>query len=213
MNALATRPRRLALACALVASVTLTTAGASAATATGAAPRTHAASGTYTASGTSDDRTAGKLGKHEKPGKPPAAIAYKPTAHAPGDVNAANRRFAACMREQGQKYFPDFHASKDENGAIRLEVKVIGGKGFDPTADAYQDALDACAPIMEKAGITFPDGPDGLPPLPEKPGKPGKSGTSGTSGKGEWHSKQRLDESGEPGEPDAPTLTTTAENT
>ncbi|WP_406173932.1 hypothetical protein [Streptomyces sp. NBC_00996] len=114
--------------------------------------------------------------KRPEPSKGTAlAIAYRPTKHAPGDVNTANDKFAACMRDRDQEHFPDFHASKDEDGHVRLDVKVTC-KDFDPPTDAYQDALDACAPILEKAGITFPATPD-LPPLPE-PRKGPRPGTS-----------------------------------
>jgi hypothetical protein len=199
MRAPAIRPRRLALACALISAATLGTVTASAAT---ASDTSSARTSTTDASPLKAWATGGSGVSRggEAPGraKPPEgvgiAIAYRPTANAPGDVNTANDRFAACMREEGQKRYPDFHASKDEDGAVRLSVKAAG-KNFDPTSDAYQDALDSCAPILEKAGVTFPD-PADLPPLPENPGKnegpslhkqklpgtPGKPGLPPTAG-------------------------------
>jgi len=169
MRALATRSR-LAVGIAVLTAAALGTVSASAAQASGtstAASVTLSAATSTTISGTTSAPAGGTA----------LAIAYHPTANAPGDVNAANDDFAACMREQGQKYFPDFHATKDDEGHVGLRVKLIGGTGFDPTSDAYQDALDACAPILNKVGITFPD-PADLPPLPTpgKPGEPGKPG-------------------------------------
>ncbi|KUN45506.1 hypothetical protein [Streptomyces olivochromogenes] len=79
----------------------------------------------------------------------------------------------------------------------RLDVKVTGN-AFDPTSDAYEEALDTCAPILKKAGSTFPD-PSGLPPLPE----PGEGAGTGT-GPG----KSLYIEPGTPGDPGLPSLTT-----
>jgi hypothetical protein len=165
MRALATRSR-LAVGFAVLTAAALGTVSASAAQASGTST---APSATLSApASTTPSAPSGGTAR---------AIAYHPTANAPDDVNAANDDFAACMREQGQKYFPDFHATKDDEGHVGLRVKLIGGNGFDPTSDAYQDALDACAPILNKVGITFPD-PADLPPLPApgKPGEPGKPG-------------------------------------
>ncbi|WP_405888711.1 hypothetical protein OG762_32040 [Streptomyces sp. NBC_01136] len=191
MRALATRPRRLVLAVAMISAATLGTVSASASTsATATAVTAH---------------NPGAPTPHTAPPKGAAlAIAYRPTAHAPGDVNTANGRFAACMREQGQKHFPDIHASKDGSGHIRLDVKVTG-RGFDPTSDAYKGALNTCAPILKKAGVTFPD-PSDLPPLPE-PGKGTGKGTGPEAGQS-LHIKP-----GTPGEPDLPSLTTTTTTT
>jgi hypothetical protein len=112
-------------------------------------------------------------------------------------VNAAAGRFAACMRGERQKYFPGFHASEDGSGHARLDVKVTG-KDLGPASDAYKRALNTCAPILKKVGITFPD-PSGLPPLPG-PGKGvGTSPGPGTS----LHI-----EPGTPGDPGLPSLTT-----
>ncbi|WP_406333168.1 hypothetical protein [Streptomyces sp. NBC_00203] len=185
MPTLATRPRRLALACALITAATLGTVSASTASASDTPART-------TASPTSS--------RPAEPAKGAAlAIAYEPTANAPGDVNTANKNFAACMREQGQKYFPGFHAAKDKDGRATLRVRVAG-KDFDPTADGYQDALDACESILKAVGITFPDAPDGLPALPSTPGK------------GEPPALRRHVEPGHPGKPDLPSLSSVPEN-
>ncbi|WP_326720406.1 hypothetical protein OHT59_13625 [Streptomyces sp. NBC_00243] len=154
------RHRYAFVACALLSAAALGTVTASAATATGP----HQA------------QTTPGHAKHVKPGTAPEGVglgvAYTPTGNAPDDVNDANPKFAACMKEQGQKYFPDFHASKDEQGKVRLNVRMRAGKGFDPTSDAYEDALKACAPILKKAGLTLTDA-KALPPLPGKPGKVG----------------------------------------
>jgi hypothetical protein len=152
MRALATRSRWLAVGIAALSAAALAAVSASAAQASG------------TSTTTSQPHRATAL-----------AVAYKPTGSTPDDVNAANQKFAACMRGQGQKYYPDVHATKDGSGHAGLRVRMAGGKGFDPTSDAYQNALDACAPILKKVGITFPDAA-GLPPLPGKPGKPGTKG-------------------------------------
>jgi hypothetical protein len=171
MRALATRSR-LAVGIAVLTAAALGTVSASAAQASGTSTAT-----STTTSATMSTSTAASGTTSAPAGGTALAIAYHPTANAPDDVDAANDDFAACMREQGQKYFPDFHATKDDEGHVGLRVKLIGGKGFDPTSDAYKDALDACTPILEKVGITFPD-PADLPPLPTpgKPGKPGKPG-------------------------------------
>jgi hypothetical protein len=162
MRTLLTIRHRYGLAtCALLSAAALGTVTASAASATGTS--TTKSPTAFTASMATAKHPAA-------PARGAFAVAYRPTANAPGDVNAANPKFAACMRGQGQKYYPDFHASKDAEGRVGLLVKLKGGKGFDPASDAYQDALAACAPILNKVGITFPD-PSDLPPLPGKPGK------------------------------------------
>jgi hypothetical protein len=72
-----------------------------------------------------------------------------------------------------------------------------GGHGLsDPTSDSYEGALNTCAPILKKAGITFPD-PSGLPPLPE----PGKGAGTGPG-------RSLHIEPGTPGDPGLPSLTT-----
>jgi hypothetical protein len=185
MHALATRPGRLALGIAVLTAAALGTVSASAAQAAGTSTatvgagqtravgtgQTHALTGGPTHSGKSHDT------------RPAFAVAYHPTADAPDDVNSADEDFAACMREQGQSVFPRFHASKDDAGHIRFQVRVRGD-GFDPTSASYKKALKACGPIMEKAGVTFPEGPALPPPgKPGKPGKPGEPGGPGTPGK------------------------------
>ncbi|MFF3661370.1 hypothetical protein [Streptomyces olivochromogenes] len=187
MRAPATGPRRLVLAVAMISAATLGTVSASASASTASA-----------SASTATAHRPGAPTPHTAPPKATAlAIAYRPTAQAPGDVNSANGRFAACMRERGQKYVPAFHASKDGSGPVRLDVKVTG-KAFDPTSDAYKRALDTCAPILKKAGITFPD-PSGLPPLPE----PGEGAGAGTGTGKSLHI-----EPGTPGDPGLPSLTT-----
>ncbi|MFD5077067.1 hypothetical protein [Streptomyces sp. NPDC058371] len=198
MRAPAIRPRRLALACALISAATLGTVTASAASASDASSaRTSTTDAAPLNAWTTGGSGVSRGGPASEGAKPPEgaglAVAYRPTANAPDDVNTANDRFAACMREEGQKHYPDFHASKDDAGHIRLNVKVTG-KDFDPTSDAYQDALDSCAPILAKAGITFPD-PADLPPLPEKPGK---------------HEAPSLHKQKLPGTPGKPDLSSTA---
>src|SRR4051794_23788444 len=130
MHALATRPGRLALGIAVLTAAALGTVSASAAQASGTktaeAPAT-ATSVVHTKAG-HGEAGHGKAG-HGKAGntiagystaghrKPPKGagfgVAYRPTADAPDDVNAANDAFAACMRGHGQSVFPDIHASKD----------------------------------------------------------------------------------------------------
>jgi hypothetical protein len=199
MRALATRPRRLALAIAMISAATLGTVSASATSASGTS--TTKAATEAGASVASPLTGAPKGAPKEAPKGVGFGVLYKPTTGAPDDVNEANTAFAACMREQGQKYFPDFHASKDAKGHVGLRVKLIGKKGFDPASDAFQKALDECAPILKKVGITFPAASD-LPPLP----KPGKGPRSGKS----LHS-----EPGKPGKSggfDLPSLTSVIEN-
>ncbi|MER5380725.1 hypothetical protein ABT040_10630 [Streptomyces sp. NPDC002688] len=202
MRALATRPQRLALVCSLISAATLGTVSASAASASGESTVPTATA--VTAQYPSHARTT------EPPKGAPPAIAYRPTAHAPGDVNTADDAFAACMRGHGQKVFPDFHASKDRQGHIRFEVRMRASKGFDPTSKSYRAAVKACAPILKKAGITFSSG-TGLPPLPV-PGKPG--GEHGTgSGGGSVKLPPRLHaEKGEPGAPDLPSFSSSIES-
>ncbi|MEV0176902.1 hypothetical protein AB0I00_38045 [Streptomyces sp. NPDC050803] len=153
MPAPATRPRRLVLAAlATITAVTLGTVTASAATATD---------------------TSGSTGEPPRKG-PGLAVDYRPTDGAPDDVNEANDDFAACMRGAGQTVFPDFHAEKDEDGAIRLQVRMVAAKGEDP-ADLFgkdhRKAIKKCAPILEEAGITLPSAPKDLPKPPAHPGK------------------------------------------
>jgi len=154
MRALPTRPQRLALGIAAVTAVALGTVSASAAQSSGT---------------TSTDAEPPRSGTA-------FAVAYHPTKNAPDDVNEANDDFAACMRGQGERTFPDFHATTDEEGRVRLEVKSGATKDFDPASTSYEKALKSCAPILKKAGITFPD-PADLPPLPTpaKPGEPGEA--------------------------------------
>jgi hypothetical protein len=187
MRALATRPGRLALGIAVLTAAALGTVGASAAQASGsstakapaalaAGVSVHIEAGHTKAGDTKAGHMAGlTTAGHGKPPKGAGfGVAYRPTAGTPDDVNSANDDFAACMRDQGRSVFPDFHASKDGEGHVRLQVKIRGGD-FDPTSRSYKKAMKACGPIMKKAGITFPAGP-GLPPLPGRPGKPGEPG-------------------------------------
>ncbi|PWI15151.1 hypothetical protein DI272_13980 [Streptomyces sp. Act143] len=172
MRALATKPQRLALGIAVLTAVALGTVSASAAQSAGTrstdvAPAVRSVS-TVVQDGGAKGTSPGRA-KHPK--QAAFAVAYHPTDNAPDDVNAANDDFAACMREQGQTSFPDFHAGRDEEGRVRLDVKVDSPDAFDPTSKSYEKALQACAPILAEAGITFPD-PANLPPLPE-PGQPG----------------------------------------
>jgi hypothetical protein len=152
MPALAPRSRRLALALAAITAVTLGTVSAS----------------TATASDSTDDPP------HARPG---LAVGYEPTEKAPDDVNEANDEFAACMRGEGQTAFPHFHAEKDENGGIRLQVRMGVNKGDEPVLldKAYLKAVKKCAPILKEAGITLPAEvrpPEGLPGLPGHSGHP-----------------------------------------
>ncbi|MGW1214750.1 hypothetical protein ACWD5F_34520 [Streptomyces sp. NPDC002499] len=171
MRALATRSQSLALGIAVLTAAALGTVGATAAQASGTST-TKAETGTFS-------RTPAKAST-AKPAEPPRStgfgVSYHPTTDAPDDLNAANDDFAACMKEQGRSVFPDFEASKGDDGGILLKVG-IKGSDFDPTSKSFRKALKACAPILAKAGITFPD-PADLPPLPTpgKPGKPGKPG-------------------------------------
>ncbi|MGW3284546.1 hypothetical protein ACWDR3_07880 [Streptomyces sp. NPDC001002] len=170
MRALATRSQSLALGIAVLTAAALGTVGATAAQASGTST-TKAPVAKHAIAGVSVGTEKGK------PTEPPRgarlAVAYHPTADAPDDLNAANDDFAACMKEQGQSVFPDFEASKGEDGGIMLKVSVKS-PDFDPTSKSYRKALKACGPVLAKAGITFPD-PADLPPLPT-PGKPGKPG-------------------------------------
>ncbi|MFD4524208.1 hypothetical protein ACFWP7_09855 [Streptomyces sp. NPDC058470] len=154
MSALANRPRRLVLACALITAVTLGTVTASAATAS-------EPSGTPSASPGTDRPPigAGSIG-----------VAYAPTDDAPDDVNEANKAFARCMRGEGQQQFPDFHAVKADDGSVRLQVKLKGGD-FNPVTKKYRAAVKKCAPLLKEAGITFPATPGSLPGRPGRPGK------------------------------------------
>ncbi|MDH6219272.1 hypothetical protein [Streptomyces pseudovenezuelae] len=170
MRALATRSQSLALGIAVLTAAALGTVSATAAQ----------------ASGTSTTRAPGvSVGKEKgddaKPTEPPRgarlAVKYNPTADAPDDLNAANDDFAACMKKQGQSVFPDFEASKGEDGGVLLKVRITS-PDFDPTSKSYRKALKTCAPILAKAGLTFPN-PSDLPlPTPGKPGKPGEEAPS-----------------------------------
>uniref|UniRef100_A0AAU3I2C1 SPOR domain-containing protein n=1 Tax=Streptomyces sp. NBC_01393 TaxID=2903851 RepID=A0AAU3I2C1_9ACTN len=219
MRALATRPQRLALACALISAATLGTVSASAASASDRSTVTTATAWTAASARLTQHST---TGKPPKGGLPPAgfpgAVGYRPTSHAPGDVNTANDAFAACMRGHGQKVFPAFHASKDKQGRIRFNVQVGATKGFDPNSKSYRAAVKACAPILKKAGITL-SSKAGLPPLPV-PGKPGKPGTgSGGSsvggsvgGSGELPGFHTEKGDGKAGAPEEPTLSSVTES-
>ncbi|GAA3994895.1 hypothetical protein [Streptomyces plumbiresistens] len=150
MPAPATRPRRLALALVAITAVTLGTISAS----TAAASDTSAAT---------DDPP------RSRPGH---AVGYEPTENAPDDVNEANDDFAACMRGEGQTFYPDFHAEKGDDGSLRLRVTLKGDRAdmTDVAGKEYREAIKKCAPVLEDAGITFPSAPD----LPKHPGRPGK---------------------------------------
>ncbi|MEV6194242.1 hypothetical protein AB0M19_17805 [Streptomyces sp. NPDC051920] len=201
MRAPATRPQRLALTCALISAATLGTVSASAAS---------ASDGTTVTATTAGTAGSPRLTRHAATGTPPEgalpAIAYRPTSHAPGDVNTADDAFAACMRDHGQKHFPVFHASKDARGRIRFDVRMRADAGFDPASKSYRSAQKACAPILRKAGVTFSAG-SGLPPttVPGRPGRPGTgSGGSSAGGSGGlpgFHTEQEG-----PGAADGPTL-------
>ncbi|MFJ6083226.1 hypothetical protein ACIQI8_17690 [Streptomyces sp. NPDC092369] len=166
MRAPATRSQSLALGIVVLTAAALGTVGATAAQASGTS--------TAKAPGVSVGK---EKGDDAKPTEPPhgarLAVKYNPTAQAPDDLNTANDDFATCMKEEGQSVFPDFEASKGDDGGILLKVSVKS-PDFDPTSKSYRKALKACGPILGKAGITFPD-PADLPPLPT-PGKPGKPG-------------------------------------
>ncbi|MFF3377858.1 hypothetical protein ACFYXF_33530 [Streptomyces sp. NPDC002680] len=167
MPVLAARPRRLALACAMISVVALGTVSATAAMATGTTGTTETGSGS---TGTPDPTTP------EPPrGGEAFGLKYEPTDKAPDDVNEANDDFAACMRDEGQTRFPSFHAVKDDDGEIRLRTKLGGERGDRNRTDIgdFRKALEKCAPIMAKTGITFPD-EDEFPGAPdhELPGPP-----------------------------------------
>lgn len=190
MPALATPPRRLAVACALITAVTLGTVSASAAT----------ASQPSEPSGTPSAPSSASPGTERPPtGAGSVGVAYTPTDDAPGDVDEANKAFARCMRGEGQKQFPDFHASKGDDGSIRLQVKVKGGE-FNPVAKEYRAAIKKCAPLLKEAGITLPATPGSLPERPDLPGRPG-------------HPEKGESERVEPGAPEGlPSLTGAIEN-
>ncbi|MFD5815103.1 hypothetical protein [Streptomyces sp. NPDC127038] len=189
MRAPATRPQRLALACVLISTATLGTVSASAASAsdrTTATTRTAATAGAAASAVPARQAGAGgRPGASVASGAAMPAVGYRPTAHAPGDVNAADAAFAACMRGHGQQVFPSFHASKDGKGRVRFDVRVRAAKGFDPASKDYRAAQKACAPVLRKAGISFSTGSGlpGLPPLPA-PGRPGKPGSEHGTGTG-----------------------------
>ncbi|MFF3409918.1 hypothetical protein ACFYW8_27715 [Streptomyces sp. NPDC002742] len=218
MRALATRPQRLALACALISAATLGTVSASAASASDRSTVTTATAWTAASARLTQHATGRPPKGSLPPGGAMLAIGYRPTSHAPGDVNTADDAFAACMRGHGQKVFPAFHASKDKRGHIRFSVRVGASKGFDPQSKSYRAAVKACSPILKKAGITVSSGA-GLPPLPV-PGKPGKPGTgSGRSpvggsvgGYGELPGFHTEKGNGEAGAPDGPTLSSVTES-
>ncbi|MFD8738532.1 hypothetical protein ACFV06_26970 [Streptomyces sp. NPDC059618] len=184
MRAPATRPQRLVLACVLISTATLGTVSASAASAsdrTTATTRTTATAGTAASAVPARQAGAGgRPGASVPSGAAMPAVGYRPTAHAPGDVNTADAAFAACMRGHGQQVFPSFHASKDGKGRVRFDVRVRAAKGFDPASKGYRAAQKACAPVLKKAGISFSTGSGlpGLPPLPA-PGRPGGPGGPG----------------------------------
>ncbi|MFF3616436.1 hypothetical protein [Streptomyces sp. NPDC002580] len=207
MRALATRPQRLVLACALISAATLGTVSASAASTSG---RSTATAATAVALTTAEHPLRAWTGEPPK-GAPPA-IGYRPTAQAPGDVNTADRAFAACMRDHGQKTFPEFHASKDKRGHVRFSVRMRAANGFDPTSKSRRAATKACAPILKKVGITFSTG-SGLPPLPV-PGRPGgKPGTGSGGGSVGGSVEHGLHtEKGEPGAPDEPSFSSVSES-
>ncbi|MFI0964589.1 hypothetical protein ACH4S8_24800 [Streptomyces sp. NPDC021080] len=226
MRAPTARPRRLALACALISAATLGTVSASAAS---ASDRSTATTGTAASARITQHSTTGKPPKDGLPPVgAPGAVGYRPTSHAPGDVNTANDAFAACMRGHGQKVFPAFHASKDKEGRIRFSVRVGATKGFDPDSKSYRSAQKACAPILKKAGITL-SSKAGLPapPVPGKPGKPGSGsgggsvggsigrsdgGSVGSSAGGFGEVPGFHTEKGKPGTPDEPTLSGVTES-
>ncbi|MGW0820949.1 hypothetical protein [Streptomyces sp. NPDC002845] len=164
MPALATRARRLALACALITAATLGTVSASAATESESSESPDGSGGTSEPSPHS--------GRHH--GGHWFGLRYEPTDSAPDDVNEANDDFAACVRDEGQEVYPDFRAYKDDDGEVRLEVTMEGRlRDLDRDAlDGFRDALKECAPIMEKAGLSHPDGDD-LPDRPKLPDRPG----------------------------------------
>ncbi|MEV0907500.1 hypothetical protein [Streptomyces hokutonensis] len=174
MRALATTSQRIALGIAVLSAAALGTTAAQASGTTTTAPRTTVVSG----SGSGVTTAKGTGGTHfASPGHVAFAVAYHPTSNAPGDLNTANKHFARCMRGQGQTVFPGFNAAKDSAGHVSLQVTVAKGD-FDPTTVGYKKAVATCGPVLEKAGIAFPD-PADLPPLPApgkagKPGKPGK---------------------------------------
>lgn len=191
MRPLATRPQRLALGIAVLSAAALGTVSAS------AAPASHVTSRVShrtAVSGEAVVKQKGQGGKEFGSGKGTAfAVAYSPTANAPGDLNAANTRFAGCMRDQGQSVFPGFHASKGPDGGVMLRVHIKGrGADFDPTSSGYKKAVGACGYILEKTGISFP-APGDLPSPPSLPA-PGK-GEGGIT---------RHAEHGKPGAPGKP---------
>ncbi|MDV9176955.1 hypothetical protein R6V09_43375 [Streptomyces sp. W16] len=188
MRPLATKPQRLALGIAVLSAAALGTVTAS------AAPASHATnSGSHgTVVGKTLVKQKGQGGKESGSGKGvPFAVEYTPTSNAPGDLNAANPRFAKCMRAQGQSVFPGFHASKGSDGGVMLRVNINGkgGPGLDPTSSGYKKAISACGPILKKTGISFPN-PGDLPAPPSRPA-PGK-GEGGVT---------RLTEPGKSGKP------------
>ncbi|MBK6017638.1 hypothetical protein [Streptomyces sp. MBT53] len=208
MRPLATRPRRLVLGIAVLSAAALGSVTAA------AAPASHATdSGSHgtVVSGKTVVKQKGQGGKEFGSGKGvPFAVEYTPTSHAPGDLNAANTRFAACMRAQGQSVFPDFHASKGSDGGVMLRVHINGkgGPGLDPTSSGYKKAIGACGPILKKTGITFPN-PGNLPAPPSQPA-PGK-------GEGGITRHAEGGKSGKPGDPgkvtsELPSLTRAFEN-
>ncbi|MEV0221103.1 hypothetical protein [Streptomyces sp. NPDC050704] len=203
MPATATRPRRLALACALITAVTLGTVSASAAT----------ASDTPDSTSTASD-TASKSSEHPEPprGGRMFAVKYEPTDEAPEDVNEANRAFASCMREEDQSVFPSFHAYKDDDGSVRLDVKMKGRlhKLSDDGLKGFREALLKCAPIMEEAGLSLPD-KDDLPDRPKLPGRPDVPKHPDRPGLPKHH--EWNDENGENTEVGLPSLVTTVKET
>jgi len=172
MRPLATKPQRLALGIAVLSVAALGTVTASAAPASHA---TNSGSRQGIVSSKTVVKQKGQGGKEFGSGKGiPFAVEYRPTANAPGDLNAANTRFAKCMRAQGQSVFPGFHASRGPDGGVMLRVNINGkgGPGFDPTSAGYKKAVSTCGPILKKTGISFPN-PGDLPSPPSQPA-PGK---------------------------------------
>jgi hypothetical protein len=71
--------------------------------------------------------------------------------------------FSGCMREHGLKNFPDVHIQIDKGKSgtsMKSDAHAAKGKGggaaFDPTSKAYQRALNACGPILKRAGVPMP---------------------------------------------------------
>jgi hypothetical protein len=69
-----------------------------------------------------------------------------------GNKNATNRdkamKFAACMRENGVREFPD----PDASGSLTIDG-VLNGSSLDPSAPAWKEAIGACKEL-EPPGFT-----------------------------------------------------------